>query len=85
MGGLIEASVAAPGWADKLTDAQRAVFVLALRGLLDMGAAARYDFMARAPDAPAEPGFAGLARRVTWAEWVARWEATREAVGHPPH
>ena len=77
VGGLIEASVAAPGWADELTDAQRTVFVFALRGLLDMGAAARYDFMARTPDAPHEPGFAALARRVTWAEWVARWETAK--------
>ena len=55
--------------------AQRAALVFALRGLLDMGAAARYDFMARTPDAPAEPGFAALARRVTWEEWVARWQS----------
>jgi hypothetical protein len=77
VGGQIEASVARVGWADKLTDAQRAVFVFALRGLLDEAAAARFDGRARADDAPEEPGFGALVRRVTWEEWVARWEATR--------
>jgi hypothetical protein len=77
VGGTIEAYIAAPGWADKLTDAQREVFAFALRGLLDMAAAARYDVYARDPDAPAEPGFGALTRRVAWAEWVARWEATK--------
>ena len=73
VGGLIAASVSATGWADKLTDAQRAALGFALRGLLDMGAAVRYDLFARTPDAPEEPSFAALARRVTWDEWVARW------------
>ena len=77
VGGLIEATVARVGWADKLTDAQRAELVFALRGLLDMGAAARFDLSARTPDAPDAPGFGALARPVTWAEWVQRWEATK--------
>lgn len=81
VGGQIEASIARVGWADKLTDAQRGVFVFALRGLLDLAAAARYDFQVRTYDAPQEPGFAGLARRVTWDEWVARWESSKGAPG----
>jgi hypothetical protein len=74
VGGVIEASVARVGWADKLTDAQRAVFVFALRGLLDMAAAARYDGTERSHDAPDAPGFAALVRCVTWDEWVAFWK-----------
>jgi hypothetical protein len=77
VGGLIEANVTSPGWADKLTDAQRAVFVFALRGLFDDAAAARYDARDRTPESPEEPGFAALARRVSWAEWVKRWETRR--------
>ena len=73
VGGLIEATVAAPGWTDKLTDAQRATLVFALRGLLDMGAAARFDSVERTPDAAEAPKFGALARRVSWAEWVQRW------------
>lgn len=73
VGGVIEASASRIGWADKLTDGQRAVFVFALRGLLDMAAVARYEARERAFDAPEEPGFGALARRVTWDEWVARW------------
>jgi hypothetical protein len=73
VGGVIEGSVARVGWADKLTTAQRAVFVFALRGLLDMAAATRYDGRDRTPDAPEEPGFGALVRPVNWAEWVERW------------
>ena len=58
IGGEIEASVPEPGWADNLTEAQRAAFDFALRGLFDMAAATRSH---------------GRARPVTWAEWVARW------------
>jgi hypothetical protein len=79
VGGAIEASVAAPGWADKLTDARRAVLAFALRGVLDMAAAARVDGRARTPDAPDEPGLGALARCVTWPEWVARWEGGKAA------
>jgi hypothetical protein len=75
VGGTIEGSVARVGWADKLTDAQRAAFVFALRGLLDMAAAERFDGRERVPDAPEEPGFGALARPVTWAEWVERWSS----------
>jgi hypothetical protein len=77
VGGQIDASVARVGWADKLTDAQRAVFVFALRGVLDLAAAARYDGRVRTFDAPDEPGFGALTRRVMWDEWVARWEASK--------
>jgi hypothetical protein len=75
--GMIEASVARVGWADKLTDAQRGVLAFALRGVLDMGAATRFDGRDRTEDAPEEPGFGALAKRVTWAEWVAKWDASR--------
>jgi hypothetical protein len=77
VGGSIEASVVAPGWSDKLTEARHAVLVFALRGLLDMAATARLHSRTRAPDAPEEPGFGSLARSVSWDEWVQRWEATR--------
>ena len=79
VGGLIAASITANGWADKLTDAQRAVFCFALRGLLDMSASVRYDLFSRTPDAPDEPNFACLARQVTWEEWVQRWGKKSEA------
>jgi hypothetical protein len=78
--GTIEASITAPGWTDKLTDAQRAVLLFALRGLLDMAAATKFDGRDRTEDAPEEPGFGVLVRCVTWEEWVKRWEAGREAV-----
>jgi hypothetical protein len=83
IGGVIEASVGAPGWTDKLTDAQRAALVFALRGLLDMAAAERFDGRTRAPEAPEEPGLSALARPVTLAEWIARWDATRTAEAPP--
>lgn len=73
VGGLIEASVSRFGWADKLTEGQRAALAFALRGLLDMAAATTFDGRLRATDNPPEPGFGALARRVTWAEWVAHW------------
>ncbi|MBN9119217.1 MAG: hypothetical protein J0I06_08660 [Planctomycetes bacterium] len=73
----IDASVARVGWADKLTYAQRAVFVFALRGLLDLAAAARFDGRARTFDAPEEPGFGALTRRVTWEEWVKWWDSSK--------
>lgn len=73
--GEIEASVARAGWADKLTEAQRAVFCFALRGVLDMAAATRFEGRARVAGGPDDPGpFGALARPVAWAEWVARWE-----------
>ncbi len=70
--GQIEASIAQPGWTDKLTDKQRTAFTFALRGLLDMAAATRFDGRERTADPP-DVGRDPLARRVTWAEWVARW------------
>lgn len=79
VGGQIEGSIAQTGWADQLNDAQRAVFVFALRGVMDMGAATRYDGRARAEDAEVAPGYGALARRVTWEEWVQFWEAGKMA------
>jgi hypothetical protein len=76
VGGQIEGSVSRVGWADKLTDAQRSTVVFALRGLLDMAAAARFDGRDRTFDAPEEPGFGALVRMVTWDEWKMRWGAT---------
>ncbi len=73
--GHIEASVEQSGWADKLTDPQRGVFLAALRGILDMGAVERIGGRDRAEDLPPAVGFADLARRVSWEEWVERWGA----------
>lgn len=80
VGGVIESSIANAGWSDKLTDAQRATLAFALRGVLDMGAAERFDGRERTTNGPDEPGFATLARRVSWDEWVERWGAVREGV-----
>jgi hypothetical protein len=74
VGGQIEATVEQIGWADKLTEPQRAAFAAALRGFLDMAAVERVDGRRRAEGpSPLGPGFADLARRVTWAEWVGQW------------
>ncbi|HEY1189271.1 MAG TPA: hypothetical protein VGE74_16585, partial [Gemmata sp.] len=73
IGGTIEASVARTGWTDKLTEGQRESLVAALRGLLDMGAAARYEALPRDRSGTPAPGFAALAHPVSWAEWTARW------------
>ena len=73
IGGTIEASIPHMGWADKLTESQRAASTFALRGLLDMAAAARFDARERTAEPGPEQGAGALARRVTWAEWVARW------------
>ena len=75
--GVINASIDCIGWADKLTDAQRGVFTFALRGLLDMAAAARYDGRERTCEVAAGPGYAALARPVSWAEWVTHFEEVR--------
>jgi len=77
VGGHVEATIDQVGWADKLTEPQRAAFVDALRGLLDMAAVERIDGHERVEGtAPAGSGFADLARRVNWAEWVKRWNVT---------
>jgi len=73
VGGKIEATLVHTGWADKLTEAQREAFVAALRGLLDMAAAERVNNCNRSDEALPATGFADLARRMTWAEWVSRW------------
>ncbi|HVL12066.1 MAG TPA: hypothetical protein VM529_05850, partial [Gemmata sp.] len=74
--GKVEASVEQPGWSDKLTERRREVFVAALRGLFDMAAADRVGGRDRAEELPPTGGFADLARRVAWAEWVGRWGGT---------
>jgi hypothetical protein len=73
VGGRIEATVGPIGWADKLTEQQLAAFVAALRGFLDMAAAARVDGRERSEETPPGVGFGDLIRRVSWAEWVGRW------------
>jgi hypothetical protein len=71
--GQIEACIAHIGWADKLTEPQRVVFVAALRGLLDMAAVECVDGRERSADAVGGPGFDGLIRRMTFAEWSQQW------------
>jgi hypothetical protein len=81
MNGTIEASIAATGWTDKLTESQRRVLCFALRGVLDIGAAAKFEGRERSLDAPEEPGFGALARRVTWDEWVKGWSREEKGFG----
>jgi hypothetical protein len=85
VGGKIEAAVEQVGWADKLTEPQRGAFVAALRGMFDMAAVERIDGRERVEGTtPLGPGFADLARRVTWAEWVERWDGPTDAVSREP-
>jgi hypothetical protein len=81
VGGRIEAAVVLMGWADKLTEAQRASFVGALRGLFDMAAAERLDGRERSDEPAGGDGFGDLVHRVSWAEWVGRWGG---AAQNPP-
>jgi hypothetical protein len=74
--GQIEAYISHIGWADKLTEPQRIVFVTALRGLLDMAAVERVDGHDRSEDAVGGPGFDGLTRRMTFAEWAQQQAAS---------
>jgi hypothetical protein len=70
----IEAHIEQVGWADKLNEPQREAFVAALRGVLDMTAVERINNRDRDElPTPLGDGFTDLARRVTWAEWVQRW------------
>ena len=73
VGGLIEASIQLLGWANQLTEGQRGVLTFALRGLLDMGATARFGNRERTTEGTPEHGFSALDRRVTWAEWADLW------------
>jgi len=74
VGGGIEFSLEQVGWSDKLTEPQRAVFILALRGLLDMAAVERVGGQPRVEtEAVLGAGLADLGWRVSWAEWVERW------------
>ena len=78
--GIIEASIEEVGWVDKLTESQRAAFVVALRGFLDMAAVERIDRRERAETiSPLGPGFADLTRRVSWSEWVERWSRSPDS------
>jgi len=80
--GGLDARIVATGWADKLTDTQRESFVFALRGLLDLAAAATFNGQVRTENAPAEPAFGMLVRSMPRGEWVKRWDGTKsEAVG----
>lgn len=85
--GRIEATVEQAGWVDKLTDRQRAVFLAAVRGLLDRAATDRFNGQDRHSDAntsqpPATGPYAELAKSYTWLEWIARWgAATGEGEG----
>lgn len=75
--GQVEANIEQTGWVDKLTDKQRATFVAALRGLLDMAAVQTINGRSRVEGpAPLGPGFDDLARTLSWAEWVERWNWT---------
>jgi hypothetical protein len=81
VGGVIEAAVDQIGWADKLTEPQRGVFVAALRGILDMAAVERIDGQPRVDGpAPLGPDSADLARRVAWTEWVERWSRKEDSL-----
>jgi hypothetical protein len=92
--GKIEFAIEQVGWMDKLTDPQRTVFVLALRGCLDMAAVELIGGEPRMDgDTPLGSGFVDLGRRVTWSEWIERWSRADTAVGPddaklshlPPH
>jgi len=72
--GVVAADVAATGGLAALGERERAALLAALRGLFDMGAAARVGEQDRTPDAiPAGP-LGELVRPYPWTEWVARWE-----------
>lgn len=81
MNGGIDAYIVATGWADKLTDAQRESFAFALRGLLDLSAAATFNGHTRTEDALAEPAFGVLVHGMSWGEWVKRWGGTEREPG----
>jgi hypothetical protein len=77
--GVIAAEVAATGWLGALSERERSALLAALRGLFDMGAAARLGDQDRTPEAiPAGP-FGELVRPYPWADWVARWEPKADA------
>jgi hypothetical protein len=74
--GQIEATIDQMGWADRLTSPQQAAFVASLRGVLDIAAVERIDGRERVESlVPLGTGFADLARRVGWEEWVNRWQS----------
>jgi len=74
VGGGIEFSIEQTGWVDQLNEPQLAVFVLALRGILDMSAVECLVGESRVEsNTPQRPGLADLSRRVTWSEWIERW------------
>jgi hypothetical protein len=80
--GKIDFSVEQVGWMDKLTGPQRTVFVLALRGCLDMAAVELIDGVPREDgDTPLGTDLADLGRRVTWSEWIERWSRADGTIG----
>jgi hypothetical protein len=78
----IEAHITHVGWADKLTEPQRVVFVAALRGLLDMAAVERVDGRDRSEDGVGGPGFDALIRKMTFAEWTQQWTTASSSPEH---
>jgi hypothetical protein len=77
VGGIVEGFVEQVGWADKLTEPRRSLFIAALRGFLDMAAAERIDGHARIESgASIAQGFGDVTNRMTWNEWMARWDST---------
>ena len=72
--GVIAGEVDAAGWLTALSERERSALAAALRGLFDMGAAARLGEHDRTADAIAVGPFGELVRPYPWAEWVARWE-----------
>ncbi len=71
--GMLDAEIAAEGWTEQLTEAQRSVLIFALRGFLDMAAATHFQGQERIFAEPEQPGFAALRRRVSWKEWITKW------------
>jgi len=72
--GVIVGEVDAAGWLTALGERERSALAAALRGLFDMGAAARLGEHDRTADAIAVGPFGELVRPYPWAEWVTRWE-----------
>jgi hypothetical protein len=73
--GHVEAAIEQTGWVDKLTVRQQALFIGALRGLLDMAAVETIQGRPRVEGTTyLGPGFDDLARTLTWTEWVECWK-----------
>lgn len=82
--GRIHAAVEQPGWVDKLTGDQRNTLIAALRGWLDLAAVAEVNGQPRQESpTPLGPGFEDLARTMSWADWVERWNQNDTAPAAP--